>query len=215
MKSEDNKQRIVIFCSIHSKFRQVQNSSEEQILLHISSTFINLTDRPSDRLNKPEGSRQESENGRKVSKLRHTVRQKRSSRGPGEWRAAASGPQMGTLCFLCFGDIMNCGVRIIQAGLRRNGKCSSAGLGGSAPARLRNNPTTAANTRVTHANVHLHPGGSILLLGPVISCRSAIKNRKTNFNICLAIFVFAYCWTSQCRKKKKKKTDSHSWKMLK
>lgn len=176
MKSEDNKQRIVIFCSIRSKFRQVQNSSEEQILLHISSTFINLTDRPSDSLNKPEGSRQESENGRKVSKLRHTVRQKRSSGGPGEWRAAASGPRMGTLCFLCSGDIMNCGVRIIQAGLRRNGKCSSAGLGGSAPARLRNNPTTAANTRVTHANVHLHPGGSILLLGPVISCRSAIKN---------------------------------------
>lgn len=167
MKNEDNKQQTVIFQS-----RQIQNcSSEEQILLYTSSTFINLTARLSDRLNKPEGSRHESENGRKVSKLRHTVRQRPSSSGPGEWWAAASGPQMGTLCFLCFGDFMNCGVRIIQAGLRRNGKCSSAGLRGSAPARLRNNPTRAGNTRVTHANVHLHPGSSILLLGPVTTCR--------------------------------------------
>lgn len=81
MKNEDNKQRTVIFQS-----RQIQNcSSEEQILLYTSSTFINLTARLSDRLNKPEGSRHESENGRKVSKLRHTVRQRPSSSGPGEW----------------------------------------------------------------------------------------------------------------------------------
>lgn len=132
-------------------------SGEEQISLCLSSTFINLTDRLSDGLNKPEGSRRESANGRKVSKTEGPL----SDRRHPVMRTASSC----WLGFLCSGDIMNCGVRIIQAGRRRNGKCSSAGLVGSAPARLRSNPTAAGNTGVTHANVHLHPGSSGSLLG--------------------------------------------------
>lgn len=48
--------------------RSERRGGEEQIPLCVSSTFINLTDRLSDGLNKPEGSRRESANGRKVSK---------------------------------------------------------------------------------------------------------------------------------------------------
>lgn len=107
--------------------RSERCSAEEQISLCVSSTFINLTDRLSDGLNKPEGSRRQPANGRKVSKTEGPLSDRRHpvvapTPPPGERRAAAGS------AFLGSGDIMNCGVRIVQAGRRRNGKCSSAGL---------------------------------------------------------------------------------------
>lgn len=171
-------------------------AAERKIHSTISSTFINLPDRLSDRLNKPEGSRRESANGRKVSKTQARCQTDAIPSWPRRRKSSCS------LCFLGLGDIMNCGVRIIQAGLRHNGKCSTEGLVGSAPARLHNNPTAAENPGVTHTNVHLHPGSSGFTPGPEISCQHRKKTLKQT-----PTFVFAH-W-------KKKKTDSHSWEMLK
>lgn len=162
--------------------RSERRGGEEQISLCVSSTFINLRDRLSDGLNKPEGSRREPANGSKVSKTEGPLSDRRHPVvAPGERRAAAGS------AFWALGDIMNCGVRIIQAGRRRNGKCSSAGLVGSAAARLRNNPTAAGNTGVTHANVHLRPGSSAPLPARKDHVDLKKTNLKTKSNICLCL----------------------------
>lgn len=60
------------------------DAAAERNFSSVFPAFINLTDSLSDRVNKPKGSRQESGNGRKVSKPGRAARQKRSSSGP--WR---------------------------------------------------------------------------------------------------------------------------------
>lgn len=83
--------------------RSERRSAEEQISLCVSSTFINLTDRLSDGLNKPEGSRRESANGRKVSKTEGLLSDRR--------HPVVAPPRTASSCWLGSGDIMNCGVQ--------------------------------------------------------------------------------------------------------